>query len=153
MVFKDLKVGTPIYVFDKGVMKVSEGKVLSKGIPHMSATQVGTMCLDIKIELEGNTYTLEVKDSGTIAYVQSSMSISPNKEDILKDVKATKQEAEDCLNNIDNLKAKVEHCNSIIKDLDSDYKMHMETEERLSKLEHTLDEIKTLLYANNKTSK
>ena len=146
MLFKDLNPNYPIFIFDKAEVSVKEGKVVSKGLPHFDILHNTTsqMVTDITIKVGDNTKTYTFKDNTEIGYAENLV-ISPNREVILREVESIKDQSEQVLNQIDLHKTTVEKCNKILSEFNPVFKEKKETEQRFSKLESSVEDIKNMI--------
>lgn len=145
MIFKDIKQGHTIYLFDRDNIDVKEGKVTATGASHLDKiNNMFEMVVDITIDVDGNKQTYTFKDGNEIGYAGQLM-ITPNRDAIVKEVQMLKSQSEDALSKIDKQKKTVEKCNSLLSTFDPIYKDKKETDERFNKLEQSINDIKELL--------
>lgn len=144
MLFKDLKSNYPIFIFDRNAVTVEEGKVINVGLPHYDMHYSG-MVIDITIKTGDITKTYTFKDSTEIGYADS-LTISPNRDAILREVEAVKEQAEQALKLVDQNKSTVDKCTVILSDFNPAFKEKKETEERFNKLESSVGDIKDMIF-------
>ena len=146
MLFKDLNPNYPIFVFDKSETSVKEGKVVNKGLPHfdMLHNTTSQMVTDVTIKIGDVTKTYTFKDDTEVGYAENLV-ISPNRDVILREVESIKDRSEQVLNQIDLHKTTVEKCNKILSEFNPVFKERKETEQRFSKLETSVEDIKTMI--------
>ena len=95
MIFKDLKTGFPIYLFDRASRKFKQGKVTSNPCPDMSGNKpnmmpqmpgmpsFGTVNVKVNVQTEdGKQATYSVVDTEQTAY-SDTLVISCSKENML----------------------------------------------------------------------
>lgn len=158
---KDMTAGAKVYALIKreDELKYHEGSVVSVGQPRVemptaTAGFPGTVktVVDVTYTLDGKNYTdaVSVTDSmfatdkpGAITLVAS------DKESIIRELKATKNKAEDYLKNVDAEKARntkrVEQCGELIASLDTAYAEKQEMEQRIKRLEEGTEKTNDLL--------
>lgn len=146
MLFKDLNPNYPIFIFNKTDITVQEGKVINKGLPHfdMLHNTTSAMVTDITIKAGDVTKTYTFKDDTEIGYAENLV-ISPNRDAILREVESIKDQSEQVLNQIDLHKATIEKCNKVLSEFNPVFKEKKETEQRFSKLESSVEDIKTMI--------
>lgn len=146
MLFKDLKTNYPIYIFDKAVTSVQEGKVVNMGLPHFDLNQpsYSRMVTDVTIKVGDITKTYTFKDDSDTGYADNLV-ISPNRDVILREVESVKDQSEQILEQVDLHKTTVDKCNKILSEFNPVFKEKKETEQRFSQLESSVTDIKTML--------
>lgn len=146
MLFKDLKNNYPIYIFDRADISVREGKVINIGLPHydLHYNPSTEMVTDITVKVDDTTKTYTFKDSSEIGYADNLI-ISPNRDSILREVQIIKDQAEQALKQVPVQKESIEKCNKILSEFNPVFKEKQETEERFSKLESSVGDIKDML--------
>lgn len=146
MLFKDLKANYPIFIFNRDSITVEEGKVVNIGIPHYDIhynTNDG-MVTDFAIKIGDIVKTYTFKDSSEVGY-SDNLVISPNREAILREVEVLKEQTEQQLKLVETNKKTLEKCVSILATFNPALKEKKETEERFSKLETSVGDIKQML--------
>lgn len=146
MLFKDLKPGYPIFLFSRTNVEVRQGKIVNVTPPHLD-THYGNpteMVVDITIEDNGQTFTYAFKDSTEVGYTKDLV-VSPGRDVILREVEVMKTQSEQALAQVDNHKAIVEKCSQILSEFNPALKERKETEERFSKLEGSVGELKSMM--------
>lgn len=144
MLFKDIKQGNQIYIFDRVNTEIKTGNVQSVSFPHLSNQPNMGMVVDIDIIMNDETFKYQMKDSSEIAYVGTTI-ISPNIENILNEVKGVRQQSQDALNLMDKHKQIVEKCSTLLTEYDPQYKERKENEQRLSNIEKSIEELKGMI--------
>lgn len=146
MLFKDLKTNYPVYIFDKAVTSVQEGKVVNTGLPHFDLSQpsYSRMVTDVTIKVGDITKTYTFKDDSDIGYADNLV-ISPSRDVILREVESVKDQSEQILEQVDLHKTTVDKCNKILSEFNPVFKEKKETEQRFSQLESSVTDIKTML--------
>lgn len=146
MLFKDLKNGYPLYVFDRSNVKVIQGKVISVGIPHIDAHYGNPteMVVDINVDIEGQSKSYAFKDGTDTGYT-GDLVISTGRDAIIREVEAMKAQSEQVLSQVDTHKSNIEKCTAILAEFNPVYKERKETEERFSRLEDSVGELKDII--------
>lgn len=164
MSVKDLVVGSPLYALFKGEdLKYVEGSVISIGTQRVEPPKVDTnmpfqpafipkTVLDLTYSLDGKTYTDTVdttanmfptNQTGVITLVATS--VGP----IVRELRASLKVSEDYLKEtekgIPNAKKRIEQCNQLIAQLDTDFAQKQQFEQRITKLEEAGKQTNTLL--------
>lgn len=144
MVFKDIKQGYPIYIFDRNDVTVKTGNVTSVSFPHVS-TKISTgMVVDVTIDINGASQQYEIKDTSECAYVGTTM-LSPNIDNILNEVRVLKTQSEEVIKSIDKHQATVDKCSALLTEFDPVFKEKQINEERLLRIEQSIDKLTSVL--------
>lgn len=146
MLFKDLKNGYPIYIFDRSEVNVSQGKVANVGVPHIDSHYGNPteMVIDITIEDGGQIKTYTFKDGTETGYVNNFV-ISTSRDTILREVEALKNQSEQELSKRQVYEANIEKCSTILSEFNPAFKEKKENEERFSNLENSVGELKDMI--------
>lgn len=142
MMFKDIKQGDAIYLFDRNNISIQTGKVTAVNPSHAGKyNNTFDMVVDLTIDVDGTMQTYTFKDSNEVSYAGQIM-ISPNIDSVLKEIKQTKNQSEDALKSVDKNREIVEKCTNLIAEFDPVYKERKENDQRYSKLENEIATIK-----------
>lgn len=115
MLFKDLKQGCSVYMFDRNNIEVHTVQVVTVSTPHMDKyNNQFDMVVDVAVLDAGKTQTYTFKDSNEIGYTGQLM-ITPNKECVIKELQLLKSQSQTILDNID------QHRNKEIRGVIPDY--------------------------------
>lgn len=146
MLFKDLKNGYPIYIFDRSEVKVSQGKVANVGVPHLDSHYGNPteMVVDVTVDYDGQVKTYTFKDGTDTGYV-SNLVISVGRDAILHEVEALKTQSEQELAKQGMYEENLKKCSTILSEFNPAFKEKKENEERFSKLETSVGELKDML--------
>ena len=146
MLFKDIKEGYPVFIFDRSSVKAVQGKVVNKGFPHMDSHYGSPtdMVVDVTIESEGNTTTYTFKDSTEVGY-SGNLVIATDRSSVLHEAEAMKAQAEQALTQVETHKANIQKCEAILAEFNPTFKEKRETEERFCKLEDSIGDLKTMI--------
>lgn len=140
MIFKDLKQGNTIYLFDRNTLDVTNGTVQSVSLPHYEAGNMTGMVVDVVIKTQNGSGQYELKDSSETAYANNGMLlITPNIDNLLNEIKLVKVQSETVLNSIDQHKETVKKCEKLLTELDPVFKNEKKNDERLSNLEDVVN--------------
>lgn len=147
MLFKDLKKGYPIFIFDRVDVSVSQGKVVNDvGLPHVDAHYGNPMemVVDVTLEANGQTKTYTFKDGTDTGYV-NNLVISTGRDAILREVEALKTQSEQELSKRPTYESNIEKCSVILSEFNPAFKEKKETEERFTKVESSIGELKDMI--------
>lgn len=155
MLFKDLKPGYPVYMLIKedGIKSVL-GKVINVSKPYLPTMQQGQMNaaytaqmgVDVTIEAEGKTKTYFIPETLSVTYTNNNnIVISTDKEGILKDVEATKNQSLEIVNSVEKHKTIVEGCDRILEEWNPAFAEKKEQEKRISGLENEVKGLSKML--------
>lgn len=147
MMFKELKSGYPIYLFDRASLRYEQAKVMNVQ-PNYQAGY-GKMEVNVTIQTkDGKQNTYSVVDTEQSAYANTLL-IATNKDCVVNEVNALKSTSEEVLSKVDEHKRIVEECGKLLAELDTTFRDQQQTEKRLSNLEDTMQEI--LKYVKQKS--
>lgn len=94
MLFKDLKQGCSVYMFDRNNIEVHTVQVVTVSTPHMDKyNNQFDMVVDVAVLDAGNTQTYTFKDSNEVGYTGQLM-ITPNKECVIKELQLLKSQSQ-----------------------------------------------------------
>ena len=144
MQFKDIKEGYTISILDKQEFKVTERKVISTNFPHfdMNAKTPSQMMVDLGIE--GFKNPLVVPDTSSIAYA-GNLVVAINKEDLVNEVKAMVNQAEQHFAMNGYMQKILDNSQELLSDLSPTYKEKAQTEQRFTKIEKSVEDMKGML--------
>lgn len=146
MQFKDVKQNYPVYILDKQNVSYMQGKVTSISLPHMDNSNpmvVGKSVVDVTIDVEGKSATYAIPENLGIVYA-GDIVLSTDRDGIMREVEAMKSSAEQAIKNVERHKMIVEKSSSLLVELNPIYKEKQENEKRLSKMENSIEELKTM---------
>lgn len=158
MMFKDIKQNYPVYILNKQDLSVVQGKVVATTFPHvdMNAQKVtptaisptnslgNQMVVDVTIEAGGKTATYTIPESLSVTYA-GNIVLSTDREGIAREVEALKSSAEQVLLSVEKQKEIVDKTTALLAELNPVYKEKKENEERFTKIESSVAEMKTML--------
>lgn len=148
MLFKDLKTGDTLYLFDKNAISLVQDKVVSISAPHVDTNCAVGMVVDVKVS--NRSFTM--RDTADICYTDTLV-ISPDRTSILREVEAQKANDEALLAREKALKEELPKLDAIIDLLSPERRERKEQEERMNRVEEklgTLTEMIELMLKNKK---
>lgn len=153
MIFRDLKAGFPIYLFDRASRKFKQGKVTTNPCPDFENGKQNVMAAmpgmpnygarNVKVNVQtedGKQSIYSVVDTEQTAY-SDTLVISSSKESIINEVNALKNQANDIINKMPDFKQTVKDCDQLLSELDTSFRDQQRTNQRLDNMENKLDEI------------
>ena len=153
MIFRDLKAGFPIYLFDRASRKFKQGKVTTIPCPDFENGKQNVMAAmpgmpnygarNVKVNVQtedGKQSIYSVVDTEQTAY-SDTLVISCSKESIINEVNALKNQANDIINKIPDFEQTVKDCDQLLSELDTSFRDQQRTNQRLDNMENKLDEI------------
>lgn len=146
MLFKDIKQNYPVYILDKQDLSFVQGKVQSVSFPHMDNTNpsmMGKTVIDVVIDAGGKSATYSMPENMSIVYA-GNLVLSTDKEGISREVEAMKSNAEQAIAGIDRQKMIVEKSTKLLTELNPAFKEKQENEQRLTKIESSIAEMKEM---------
>lgn len=141
--FSALSQGSPIYLLDKtSTPDFKIGEIIGVSYPKVNPYNVGVQnTVDIKVKIDG-----EVQEFNSIPSINSVVSynggkiiISESKQGIQTEVENILQNSKQILNNIDTYKQNIQNCEEILKQLNPQFAIDKERDERLTSLENRFD--------------
>lgn len=137
MMFRDVKVGDTLYIYDRASIALTAEQVSSVSAPRVDKAG---MVVDVAV---GNmTYTF--RDSSEVGFTPTLV-ISPDRSNLLREVVAHKMGNESQIARVDQLKAELPKLDAVIDQLDPNRKEKKMMEDRLSKIEANLEKLLTNL--------
>ena len=141
--FSALSQGSPIYLLDKtSTPDFKIGEIIGVSYPKVNPYSVGVQnTVDIKVKIEGDVQEFNSIPSinSIVSYNNGKIIISETKQGIQNEVESILSNSKQILNNIDNYKKNVEDCEEILKQLNPQFAIDKERDERLSNLENRFD--------------
>lgn len=147
MLFKDLKSGFPVYIYDRNSIEVMQGKVITVSAPHIDKgtfNMAASMVVDITVERGGCPTTYTFKDDTETGYT-GSLVITTDKSNIIREIEASKEQSEEALAQVEMHKQRVEKYTAILADYNPAIKEKRAIDERFGKLEDSMVELKSML--------
>lgn len=141
--FSALSQGSPIYILDKtSSPKYNIGEIVGVSYPKTNPYNLGPQnTVDVKVKIEGEIQEFNSIPSinSIVSYNNGKIIISETKQGIQNEVESILSNSKQILNNIDNYKKNVEDCEEILKQLNPQFAIDKERDERLSNLENRFD--------------
>lgn len=148
MLFKDIKQNHPVYVLDKQEMTVSQAKVTAVGFPRMdmmskSPNGVAQTVVDITIDNNSKVATYTIPENLSVTYA-GNIVLTTDKQDLIREIEAMKNSAEQIIESVDRQKQILEKANSLLSELNPVYKEKKEVDLRFNKIENSISEMKDM---------
>lgn len=141
--FSALSQGNPVYILDKiSSPKYKVGEVIGVSYPKLNPYNIGpqnTVDLKIKIDDEVQEFNSIPSINSVVSYNGGKIIISESKQGIQTEVENILQNSKQILNNIDTYKQNVADCEDILKQLNPQFAIDKERDERLTSLESRFD--------------
>ena len=141
--FSALSQGSPIYILDKtSSPEYKTGEVVGVSYPKLNPYNIGPQnTVDLKIKIDGNIQEFNQIPSinSLVSYSNGKIIISETKQGIQNEVESILNNSKQILNNIDNYKKNISDCEEILKQLNPQFAIDKERDERLSNLEDRFD--------------
>lgn len=147
--FSALSQGSPVYILDKtSSPEYKVGEILGVSFPKMNPYGVGPQNnVDLKIKIDGDIQEFNSIPSinSIVSYNGGKIVISETKQGIQNEVESILQNSKQILNNIDTYKQNIVDCENILKQLNPQFAIDKERDERLSNLENRFDGVESKL--------
>ena len=141
--FSALSQGSPIYLLDKtSTPDYKVGEIVGVSYPKMNPYNVGPQnTVDLKVKIDGEIQEFNSIPSinSVVSYNSGKIIISESKQGIQTEVENILQNSKQILSNIDTYKQNVIDCENILKQLNPQFAIDKERDERLSSLENRFD--------------
>ena len=148
MLFKDLKIGYPVYIFHKdGEKRITQGKVTAispSRLPQTPSLQTMQMVVDVTIDDGGSSRTYAIPDNSSVTY-SNGLVLSTDREGVIREVEILRNQCADELAKIDEYRKSVSECEKILSEWNPVFREKRETEERFSKLETSMSDLKSMM--------
>lgn len=144
MLFKDLKAGCSVYIFDRENVTFSQVRVLEVTPPHYDSHYGSPTEMVVDVSLEGFQRPYTFKDSTDTGYL-NNLVISTDRNKGLGEVEALKAQAEQVLAKKASYETSVEKCSQILSEFSPVFKEKRENEARFSQLEGSVNELKSMI--------
>lgn len=142
MLFRDIKAGDTLYVYDRVAISLNTEKVVNVSAPHLDKNNMGAgMVIDVTI---GNSLQYTFKDSSECGYT-ANLVISGDRTAILREVEMQKANNENQIARVDTLKAELPKLEAIIDSLNPEVKQKKVQEERMNKMEESIASMKEMV--------
>lgn len=141
MTFKELKIGYPVYFFDRKAVKAFTGKVamnpsISRADSKMSWQQ---MVVDVPIQFDDKTNTFVLPDNQDTAYPDGAV-LSTNRDVILREIESMLTLNEQELAKVEERRDVAAKCKELLCSFNPAYREKQETDSRFEKMEKRIDD-------------
>lgn len=141
--FSALSQGSPVYILDKtSSPEYKVGEVIGVSYPKTNPYSIGPQnTVDLKVKIDGNTQEFNSIPSinSVVSYNSGKIVISETKQGIQNEVESILQNSRQILSNIDIYKKNITDCENILKQINPQFAIDKERDERLSNLENRFD--------------
>lgn len=148
MLFKDLKIGYPVYIFHKdGEKRITQGKVTAispSRLPQTPSVQTMQFVVDVTIDDGGSSRTYAIPDNTSVTYT-NGLVLSTDREGVIREVEILRNQCADELAKIEEYRKSVSECEKILTEWNPVFREKRETEERFSKLETSMSDLKSMM--------
>ena len=137
--FSALSQGSPIYLLDKtSTPEYKVGEVIGVSTPRFNSFG-NTVDLKIKVDDSVQEFSGIPSINSFVSYNNGKVIISETKQSIQNEVEGILQNRKNIIENIENYKQEINECEKILKQLNPQFAIDKEREERLSSLETRFD--------------
>lgn len=154
--FKDLKTGYPVYIFNKPELTISQAKVLQVSQPYFEtpkpqpafvpSSQSTLRYVDVTVELDGRQSTYAIAENLSLAYANDNkLVLATDKAGIVREVEAMRTQSQDVISSVDRHKEIIEKTSQLLEEWNPEYREKAETEKRLAALESGMGDIKGMI--------
>lgn len=147
MYFKDLKQNYPVYILDKQTLTLTQGKAVAVGFPRMEmnpAAGKSGMVVDVSIVVDGKTANYVIPENLSVTYA-GNLVLSVDRQGLAGEVESMKVTAEQAIASVEQQKQILEKSTTLLAELNPTYREKQETEQRFSKIEASMGELKDML--------
>ena len=148
MLFKDLKIGYPVYIFHKdGEKRITQGKVTAispSRLPQTPSIQTMQLVVDVTIDDGGSSRTYAIPDNTSVTY-SNGLVLSTDREGVIREVEILRNQCAEELAKIEEYRKSVSECEKILTEWNPVFREKRETEERFSKLETSMSDLKSMM--------
>ena len=148
MLFKDLKIGYPVYIFHKdGEKRITQGKVTAispSRLPQTPSLQTMQMVVDVTIDDGGSSRTYAIPDNSSVTYT-NGLVLSTDRDGVIREVEILRNQCAEELAKIEEYRKSVSECEKILTEWNPAFREKRETEERFSKLETSMSDLKSMM--------
>lgn len=144
MLFKDLKSGYPVYIFDRDKVAFTQAKVLSVTPPHFDSHYGNPTEMVVDVSIEGFSKPYTFKENTDAGYM-NNLVITTERDKALLEVENLQTQSEQAWSKRDTYKEIAEKCAQIRAEFSPAFKEKRENEERFTKLEGSVSELKDMI--------
>lgn len=145
--FSALTQGSSVFILDKtSSPQYKVGEVIGVSYPTANPYMPqNTVDLKIKIDREIQEFNSIPSINSIVTYNNGKIVISETKQGIQNEVENILQNSKQIINNIDSYKQNIVDCEAILKELNPQFAIDKERDERLSNLENRFDGVESKL--------
>lgn len=146
MYFKDLKKDYTLFIFNRETLELSKGRVTEDvGTPHYDQSyKLSCQVVDVNFDCKGKLCQYTFKHDDTVGYT-GPLVITSNRDVIIREIQVIKDAADKNLEMMSTYQSNSETCSKLLADFDPSIKEKQENNERLTKLENTVGDLRTML--------
>lgn len=138
--FSALSQGSSVYILDKtSSPKYSIGEVVGVSQPKINYNGQSTVDLRVNVDNTTQEFSNLLSINNINTYNGGKIVISETKQGIQNEVESILENSRKIVNNIDVYKQNIVDCESILKELNPQFAIDKERDERLSNLENRFD--------------
>ena len=145
--FRDIKQNYPIHILDKQEFEIHTGKATAVSFPKLEInpeTGKPEMMVSVTIEAGGKTATYAIPENLSVSFA-GNLVFATEKHLLLNEAKAVKANAEQIIAAAPKAQKIIDKASTIFAELDSTFKERQETEQRFSKIEGSISEMKEMM--------
>lgn len=145
--FRELRAGHVVHLLNKAQMEARQGKVVNVGTPYPEPSKPGQIAptinrlIDITIESEGQTQTYAIPETTSVTFA-GDIVLSTEPDALIREVQAMRSQSEQAIAAFDMHKQRLSQCDAILEELDTSFRDKRVVEERLSRVEGFMEEIR-----------
>lgn len=144
--FKNLKAGSIIYIFDRVNVVFTQETVTNVTPPHYDNHYSNPMDMVVDVSIDGHKNPYTLKDSADVGYTRNdTVIITTDINKALREVEAVKAQSEQILSKKDVYESNVQKCSDILSEYSPSFKEKRDNEERFSNLENSVGELKDMI--------
>lgn len=143
--FSALSQGSLIYILDKtSNLEFKTGEIIGVSSPRFNSFG-NTVDLKVKIDDSIQEFNSIPSINSFVSYNNGKVIISETKQSIQNEVEGILQNRRNIIDNIENYKQEVIQCETILKQINPQFAIDKERDERLSNLENRFDGVESKL--------
>lgn len=145
--FRDIKQNYPVHILDKQEFEIYTGKATAVSFPKLEInpeTSKPEMMVSVTIEAGGKTATYAIPENLSVSFA-GNLVFATEKHLLLNEAKAVKANAEQIIAAAPKAQKIIDKSSTIFAELDSTFKERQETEQRFSKIEGSISEMKEMI--------
>lgn len=147
--FSALSQGSQVYILDKtSSPEYKVGEILGVSYPKVNPYGIGPQnTVDLKVKIDGSTQEFNSIPSinSIVSYNNGKVIISETKQGIQSEVENMLQNSRQIVDNIESYKQNIVECEAILKQINPQFAIDKERDERLTNLETRFDSFESKL--------